>query len=203
MRAVEGRRRRSRGVTLIELIVTLALFGVLFGLAIPAFTTWIRNNQIRSVADSLQNGLRLAQNESLRRNRVVVFFLTNAQPSLTATAVTNGRNWVVRYVPQAIDAPVAPEPFVQGGALSETSSSVQVTSSAGITAVCFNASGRLILADAASTGIAGVQCVAGPATFDITQPVGVELRPLRVNVELGGRVRMCDPGRPATSPDGC
>lgn len=196
-------RSRVRGLTLIELIFTLALLGILFGLAIPTFTTWIRNSQIRSVADALQNGIRTAQSESVRRNRVVVFLLTNAQPTAGVTAVANGRNWAVEYVPQVIDSPVAPEPFVQGGALSEASSTVQVTSSAGITAVCFNSSGRLISGDAASTGIPGVTCNAGAAEFNVTQPAGAELRPLRITVDLGGRVRMCDPNRPATAPDGC
>lgn len=190
-------------MTLIELIVTLALFGILFGLAIPTFTTWIRNNQIRSVADALQNGIRIAQSESVRRNRVVVFLLTDAQPAAGVTAVANGRNWAVQYVPQVIDTPVAPEPFVHGGTLSEASSTVQITSSARINAVCFNSSGRLISGDAASTGIPGVTCLAGAAAFNVTQPSGAELRPLRITVDLGGRVRMCDPNRPTTAPDGC
>jgi len=196
-------RSRARGVTLIELMITLVLLGVLFSLALPSFTTWIRNNQIRSVADSLQSGLRMAQNESVRRNRLVVFLLTNAQPALNATAVANGSNWSIQFVPQALDEPIAPEPFLQGGTLSEVSSTVQVTSSAGITAVCFNSSGRLVSATAASTGIPGVVCNAGDATFNVTQPTGAELRPLRVTVNLGGRVRMCDPARPSTAPDGC
>jgi type IV fimbrial biogenesis protein FimT len=190
-------------MTLIELMFTIALLGILFFVAIPEFSTWIRNNQIRSVADNLQNGIRTAQAEALRRNRVVVFYLTNAQPSLAATANANGRNWAVRYVPQVIDTVVAPEPFVQGGKLSETGSSTVQVTSVGITGLCFNSSGRLIAGDATSTGVAGVVCAASPAVFDVNQPSGTQLRPLRINVELGGRVRSCDPNRPSTAPDGC
>lgn len=201
-----GAPRPVRGVTLIELIFTLVLFGILFSLAIPSFTTWIRNNQIRGVADGLQNGIRVAQLEAVRRNRTVVFYLTNAQPSAAATAIAGGRNWAVRYVPTAIDTPVAPEPYVQGGALSEVSSTVQVAAVGAYTGVCFNPTGRLIAGDAASTGVSGVQCVAGPARFNVRQPASsdaAEMRPLRVDVEIGGRVRMCDPNRPSTAPDTC
>jgi type IV fimbrial biogenesis protein FimT len=190
-------------LTLIELLVTLVILAILFLLALPSFTGWVRNNQIRSAADNLQNGIRVAQSEALRRSRVVVFYLTNAQPSLTATAVADGNNWAVRYVPEVIDTVVAPEPFVQGGTLTEVSTTVQIRGSAGITGLCFNAGGRLIAGDAVSTGVGGVQCNAATGTFDITQPTGTDLRPLRIDVDLGGRVRMCDPNRPANAPDGC
>jgi len=195
-------RAIARGVTLIELMVTLVVFGLLLGLAMPVFTTWIRNSQIRAVAEGLQNGLRVAQAESLRRNRTVVFSLTNAQPGLNATAVANGRNWAVQYVPIAMDTPVAPDPFIQGGTLGEASTTVTV-SSGGVTGVCFNSAGRIIAGTAATTSVPGAVCNAGQAIFIVTQPSGADIRPLRVTVDIGGRVRMCDPNRPSTAPDGC
>lgn len=198
--------RLSRGVTLIELVVTLALLGVLFTLGLPSLTGWIRNNQIRTVADSLQNGLRTAQAEAIRRNRVVVFFLTYAQPVVGAQAAVGGRNWVVQYVPTAIDDPVLPEPVLYGGNMSEGGSSNVLVTLAGpggpAAAICFNSGGRLVTSTAAATGITGGDCTAGTTTLGINH-VHTADRPLNLTVDLGGRVRMCDPNRPSTAPDGC
>jgi type IV fimbrial biogenesis protein FimT len=193
---------RKRGFTLIELIVTLALFGILFSLALPSLSTWIRNSKVRTTAEALQNGLRVAQTEAVRRNRQVVFLLTNAQPAPGAAAVANGKNWSVQYVPLALDVPAAPEPFIQGGALADVATGVQIASSAGISAVCFNSNGRLVSGTDTSTSIPGVQCNAANAMFDVSLPTGSD-RPLRVTVDLGGKVRMCDPARPTNTPDGC
>lgn len=203
----KSRAIKSRGVTLIELVVTLALFGVLFSLALPAFTNWIRNNQIRGVAESLQNGLRAAQQEAVRRSRTVVFFQTYATPVVGATAAWGGRNWAVQYVPTAIDNPILPEPVVHGGSMSDVGTNrVLVLGRNGggnVAAICFNSNGRLITSTPASNGVVNANCNASTTTFDIGYVGGGVDRPLVVTVDLGGRVRMCDPGRPSTAPDGC
>lgn len=83
----------QRGLTLVELLVAMALMVILLFLAAPNFTTWINNTRIRTVSEVLQNGARFAQAEAIRRNRSVVFYLTNAEPSLAAAAAANGSNW--------------------------------------------------------------------------------------------------------------
>jgi len=85
----------ARGFTLIEFVTTIAVMCALMLLAMPSMSTWIGSSKIRTVADSLQNGLRLAQTEALRRNRQMVFSLINeANPQLAASlnAVDNGSN---------------------------------------------------------------------------------------------------------------
>lgn len=200
--------RQWQGFTLIELVITMALLGVLVALGAPSFSQWIRSAQVRTVAETLQNGVRTAQAEALRRNRQTIFFLTNDEPGLAAEATDNGRNWVIRWVPLPGDAvtPAAPanEPFVQGGSLADFAGDVGI---AGPGAVCFNALGRRVAATAAANGVIGAACtvdVAAPlATFQIDRAGAA--RPLRVVVALGGQVRLCDPARTvgATTPDGC
>lgn len=200
--------RRRRGFTLVELMISIALLAMLMALAAPSFSTWIRNTQVRTMSQTLVNGMRVAQSEAVRRNRQVVFFLTNAQPGLAATAAENGVNWVIRWIPLPGDtvtaAAPANEPFVEGGAISEVGGGVGIT---GPAAICFNAQGRRIAATAATTGVANAVC-----TVDADEPLATYLleragasRPLQVTVSLGGQVRMCDPARAlsADAPDGC
>jgi type IV fimbrial biogenesis protein FimT len=188
---------RLSGFTLIEMMVTITLMSVLTMLAMPSFTTWIANNKVRTVSDSLQNGLRFAQSEALRRSRPIVFSLTNSTaPQTSLTAAANGSNWSINVSKSNLDANNV---FVQAGVLPDVAASVQI---AGPAAVCFNSMGRLVANT--DTGVSGASCDTASTvfTYDITL-TGAD-RPLRVLVGLGGQVRMCDPARKlADSPDGC
>jgi len=191
--------KQPRGFTIIELMVTIALFSILLALAMPSFTTWVRNAQVRTVSDALQTGVRLAQAESVRRYRQVVFFRTNqAACNAGVTAEAGGAFWAVRTVPLVAGDPVE---VVQCGVLSDVAAGVAI---AGPDAVCFNSAGRQTAN--ADPGIGGTACVlaaAGTSVFDLS--TASSDRPLRVLVALGGSVRMCDPAKAlsATAPDGC
>jgi type IV fimbrial biogenesis protein FimT len=181
------------GFTLVELMVTVSLMVFLLFLAAPNFTTWINNTRIRTVSEVLQNGARFAQAEAIRRNRSVVFYLTNAEPSLAAAAAVNGGNWGARTL--SLFAADVPE-FIRGGALSDVAPGVLIN---GPAAVCFNAAGQQIT-------VAAEGCVAGLASYVVSRPEpNPDLRRLRIDVTLGGRVRMCDPDKvlSATVPEGC
>lgn len=195
-----GRRETSRGFTLIELLVTFAVIGILVKLALPSFSTWIGNTQIRMVAESLQNGIRLAQGEAVRRNRQVVLSFTEGIPARNVAAMAGGRNWSLQTVPQF---GAADGEFVQGGAFADLASNVTIASvGAPVSALCFNSSGRMVIN--ASPGPTSSVCAAANATFSIDRANAD--RPLRMIVNVGGQMRLCDPNRPtlsATSADGC
>jgi len=59
------------GVTLIELMVTIAIATLLVTLAVPGYTTWIGDSQIRNGAESLGSGLRYAKTQAILRNEPV------------------------------------------------------------------------------------------------------------------------------------
>lgn len=192
-----------RGFTLVELMVTISLVALLMMLAIPSFTGMLRNNQVRTIADSLQNGLRLAKSEAIQRNRQTVFTLTNQQPGIDSKAVANGANWAIHTVPRRTD-PDTERDFVQGAALADSTAGVTISSN-GSTAICFGSNGRVVANP--DPAVNGAECVvdgAVPLVFYNIAREGAERR-LRVTVSLNGQVRMCDPDKTYSSadPDGC
>jgi type IV fimbrial biogenesis protein FimT len=190
---------RGGGFTLIEMMITVTLLAILFALALPSFTTWIKNSTVRTTAESLQNGLRLAQAEALRRSRVAMFSLTDsATPAAVPTPVADGKFWSVNTI-KIQDEGSDAVAFVEAGVLGNARNDVQITGGA---ALCFSSLGRLVAVPAANTGT-GIACPAGPASFTVTMP-GAD-RSMQVNVAIGGQVRMCDPHKTlsASTPDGC
>ncbi|OOG36933.1 hypothetical protein B0B52_19125 [Polaromonas sp. A23] len=78
------------GFTMVELMVVIAIVGVLVALAAPSFTELMRRNRLSAAASALQVSLSLARSEAVKRGsdaRVTVAANT------TAGAWTNG--WTV------------------------------------------------------------------------------------------------------------
>lgn len=193
------------GFTLIELMVTVTLIAILAMLAAPAMSTWVKNSQLRASSEALQNGLRMAQAEALRRSRQTVFSLTNnASPQTGLTAVTNGRFWSINTVelrgPGSGPATGDTAAFIEAGVLGSEGEGVQIN---GPASICFSSLGRLVVN--AAPGVAGSDCTAAniPAQYDLAL-TGADRR-LRVTVAVGGQVRMCDRDKTlsASHPDGC
>ena len=94
------RASRNQGFSLLELMIVLAVMGVLSVLAIPSFVDWIQNGKSRTVAESIQNGLRYAQGEAARLSRLTTFTPTS-------------RGWTVDYIANTVDpsADTTPHPL--------------------------------------------------------------------------------------------
>jgi type IV fimbrial biogenesis protein FimT len=196
------------------MIVTMTVFAILVALGVPSMTTWIRNNKVRTVTDSLQTGLRLAQAESLRRSRQVVFSLTNSTTPTTIPlpAVAGGTSWAIWTLPSMTTAADETPTFIQSGVLTTAASSqVTIATTGNVSTVCFNSMGRLVNnASANVTAITGGDLCVQPnvGTPPVLQfkiaLVGAD-RPLQVNLGLGGQVHMCDPAVAISDahPEGC
>jgi type IV fimbrial biogenesis protein FimT len=193
----------SAGFTLLELMIGLAVLGILLMIGLPSLATWIQNTQIRTAAETMQSGLQMARAEALRRNTSVRFQLVDTLTAACALSAT-GTNWVVSLadpVGNCDDAPsdtVAPQ-IIQKKDGAEGAPNAVITATGGST-VTFNGIGRVINA--------------GPITrVDITNTRGgacktagadEPMRCLRVAVSSAGQVRMCDPAvTDVTDPRAC
>jgi len=191
----------NRGFSLIELLVTISLSVLLLYLAQAGFSGWVGNNKARSVAEAIQNGVRAAQAEAVKRNRQVAFVLTNAAPAANAAASAGGKNWYIQVLP-IVATEVVDTPYVQGGSFGNIGVGAVVT---GPAAICFNSIARMVVNTAATTTAAfGVGCTTAAATvYTVTTPTAN--RTYQVQVSMGGQVRLCDASRvlSAANPDGC
>jgi type IV fimbrial biogenesis protein FimT len=191
--------RKSQGMTLIEIMIALAILGLLLGMGVPAFTAFLANSKVRSAAEGLQTGLTLARSEAMRRNQTVEFVLTNDEVNPgtvgTVTPAAGGIHWLVR----------AANPVSKVYELIEAKSGYEGSGQAtGASAVQVAASDAMI----AFRGLGGTQGLAAAATFDFSNPQAgachtpttpSAIRCLRVQVSVAGQIRVCDPS--TTAPD--
>jgi type IV fimbrial biogenesis protein FimT len=177
------RSSNATGFSLIELLIVIAVIMILTLLSIPNFADWLQNSRTRSVAESLQNGLRFAQAEAARLSRQTTF-----------TTVTP--NWTVDFVP----VPAAGDPTLTTLRTSPIGNLDNVTialTPAG-TVIGFNSFGR---AFSVASGV--FTPLAADASFLVANSNGS--RTLKVLISPSGKVHMCDPAKTfaADTPDGC
>lgn len=78
----------SAGYTLLELMVTVTIAGILMGVAVPSFTSVIDSNRLTTYANDLVTALNFARSEAIKRGQQV----TVRRKSLTSAQWENGWN---------------------------------------------------------------------------------------------------------------
>ncbi|MBA3581492.1 MAG: GspH/FimT family pseudopilin [Gammaproteobacteria bacterium] len=80
--------KRESGFTIIELMIAIAVGGVLLALAVPSFMTMIQNNRMTSSLNGFVGAIHVARSESIRRGSNIVIC-----KSSSGTACTAGSQW--------------------------------------------------------------------------------------------------------------
>jgi type IV fimbrial biogenesis protein FimT len=179
------RTGREAGMTLIELMTTVSIAALLGSIAVPSFTTFLRNTEVRGSAESVMQGVQLARVEAIRRNRQVCFDSSG-----------NGTGWIVSTDCLSAPGSAAASKTIQRQPDREGSvASVVALQPAGSLRVTFNGYGRVV------PNIVGGNSI---SQIDVTSTrANLSRRVLISAGDGGGRLAICDPSAAVGAPTSC
>ena len=189
----------QKGFTLIELMITVTILGLLMVFGLPSYQEWIQSTQIRTAAESVQNGLQLARAEAVRTNAPIQF-------QLTSTPTARLSDWTVCRV-ATLPCPAASVVQQRTGAEGSANARVGVGSSATVFSTVLSTAPTLPANVVIFTGFGRITAVLAAGVrirIDITNTASTTARRIVLLVSSGGQIRMCDPLLAlATNPQGC
>lgn len=185
--------RKQAGVSLIEIMVTVMVVGILASIAAPNLQSLIEKNRIRSVTDELLSSLYRARSEAVKRGYDVVLCASSADQSgcdSTATDYSNG--WLMFTDYDRDRGLTAPGILfdVNGNGTQDTPEEILFVSN--------NFSGRHVIASTKTAlqrriifGPTGTPNVGVGASFQVSEDGTNETQQARVTLGMTGRVRSC------------
>ncbi len=84
---------RTRGFSFIELLITVSIIGILSGVAVPAYRSYIQTANMTKVNAAFEQAIRVVRHELQKSS-------TRVAMGLPATAPQNAKEWVKRLDPQ-------------------------------------------------------------------------------------------------------
>jgi type IV fimbrial biogenesis protein FimT len=93
--------RQHRGFSLLELMVTVLVGGIVLGIGVPSFMEFQRNNAMTTHANDLITGLHLARAEAVKRQVPITFCVSQ---NATTVAPTCGLGAAAGYIVFVDDA---------------------------------------------------------------------------------------------------
>jgi type IV fimbrial biogenesis protein FimT len=166
-------RRSAAGFTLIELIVTIAIAGILLAIVIPSFSDFFSKRRVEGIAAELVTDLQYARTEAVARNRntmvtfgtaCYVVYMSPASASTPSTCTVSDASAVVKSV------------SISSG------NTVGVSTLASLETITFEP----------VLGSASNNVGANPGVVEVSSTAG---RPWKLQVRLSnqGRVKTCSP----------
>ncbi len=100
------RFQKQQGFNLVELLVTVTLLGIGLALAVPAFTSLTKKDQLTSQSSEIRTALNYARNEAIRLNDNVVFCHSSDLLVCSAPSNTGWQGWIIIRAGNSIGAEV-------------------------------------------------------------------------------------------------
>jgi type IV fimbrial biogenesis protein FimT len=160
---------RSRGFSLVEVIVVLAVFALLMSFGMPMYSQFMANSQIRASAETTAQAIQLARAEAMRRNTRV------------EVELGTGTGWTIRDVPS--NETISTRSANEGTHANNVS---RVITPTGATTITFNGFGMVTKNDDGSNPLTAIK-------FDSATLAAADSRDLCVAISTMGGVRLCDP----------
>jgi len=85
--------KRIKAFTLIELLTTVSVIGILFAIGVPAFTSYSQSNRLITDTNSFVGALNITRSEAVKRRRNI-----SICPSNDGATCGNGLAWNVGYI---------------------------------------------------------------------------------------------------------
>lgn len=88
--------KKQTGFTLIELIITVTILGIMAAIAVPNYSSFINRNQQSSAYNNLVGMISLARLEAVKRSQVVTLCISSNQTTCDATTAEDwNAGWIV------------------------------------------------------------------------------------------------------------
>lgn len=186
--------QKSRGFTMVELMVVVAIIAILTTLAAPSFKQLIQSNTISNAANTFLADTRYARSESIKRGSRVIMCRSDApeaaNPVCDSGSGPGGNGWVSGWIvfvdangdsTRNASSTAETDPLLRIQSPISTINSIIETSSPAKNKFQFTATGRLYLSSATSLQFGG-----NPEFSNEVQRM--------VCVNVGGRARIAGDG---------
>ena len=90
------KRMQQAGISLVEIMVTLAIFSILATLAVPSLQTMVERNQLQAFTNNMVSNLYYARSEAAKRSFNVVLCASDAsQEQCDSDADSFNNGWII------------------------------------------------------------------------------------------------------------